>query len=52
MVDIYKNSNPQKSYGADVISRILYASQDDKGTLTKSIQTELEKGFLQLIEKK
>lgn len=40
-IGIYKNVNPQNSYGADIISRINYAMKDTKAIQTKLICKEI-----------
>ncbi len=51
VVDIYKCMNPQKAYGADVISRIQYANEHDDGMMTKIIHDAIVKGIGSLMEK-
>ncbi|GMQ60109.1 hypothetical protein AN1V17_45090 [Vallitalea sediminicola] len=50
-VGIYKNVNPQKSYGADVISRINYAIKDKKNVQTKLICDEISLGIRTILDK-
>ncbi|MBC7960943.1 MAG: 2Fe-2S iron-sulfur cluster binding domain-containing protein, partial [Vallitaleaceae bacterium] len=50
VISIYKCMNPQKAYGADVISRIQYANEHQGGVLTNIIQEALLKGISHLMD--
>ncbi|MCT4686522.1 ASKHA domain-containing protein [Vallitalea sp.] len=50
-IGIYKNVNPQKAYGADVISRINYAIKDTQNTQTKLICDEISSGIKIIVDK-
>ncbi|MCT4597033.1 MAG: ASKHA domain-containing protein [Vallitalea sp.] len=50
-IDIYKYENPQKAYGADIITRINYAINDDKNILTDLILNEISQGIISLLNK-
>lgn len=52
VVDNFSVLNNQKQYGADVISRIMYASEstDHLMKLSKSIQSDIMKGLLRLCD--
>lgn len=47
---IYKNVNPQKSYGADVISRINYAIKDSENIQTELICKEITLGIKTIVD--
>lgn len=51
VIDIYKCMNPQKAYGADVISRIQYANEHDDGMMTKIIHDAILNGIGSLMDK-
>jgi uncharacterized 2Fe-2S/4Fe-4S cluster protein (DUF4445 family) len=50
VISIYKCMNPQKAYGADVISRIQFTTEHPEGALTKYIHEALIKGIRNLLE--
>jgi uncharacterized 2Fe-2S/4Fe-4S cluster protein (DUF4445 family) len=50
VVSVYKSMNPQKAYGADVISRIQYITEHDKSALTNIIQEAILEGISKLMK--
>jgi len=50
IMGVEKMLNPQKAYGADVISRILYVNQNKDDTLERLIRSCLEEGINRLVE--
>lgn len=50
VLGIRKYINPQKAYGADVISRIMYAGEYNDGQLTTLIRDSIEESIIELIE--
>ncbi|GMQ63863.1 ASKHA domain-containing protein [Vallitalea maricola] len=50
-IGIYKNVNPQKAYGADVISRINYAIKDNQNIQTELICNEISSGIKAIVDK-
>jgi len=49
VIGVEKMLNPQKAYGADVISRILYVNQNKDDTLKRLIRNSLEEGINLLV---
>lgn len=47
-VHTYAFQNPQRAYGADVLSRILAAENGKAGALQEALTAELKKGLLQM----
>lgn len=51
IIDTYSIMNPQKSYGADTITRIQYTKDHQGNALTRIIRKKLQDGFNYLIER-
>lgn len=52
VLDIRKRLNPQKAYGADVISRIMYVQEHQDGKLSTLIRENIEAMSQELIDSK